>query len=67
MYVAKHSAAAALVLLRFRVQGSGVRDQLLSDGASGINSSRNSESLHYIQNREPEKFERYAEAARTDP
>ncbi len=67
MYVAMHFAAAAQVLLLVRVQGAGVRDQLLCNGVCGINLSKNSESLHCIQNQEPEEFKTIAEAGKTDP
>jgi hypothetical protein len=53
MYVAMHFAAAAQVLLLFRVQGSGVRDQSFRGTAYGIDSTMNSDAQHFIQNQEP--------------
>jgi hypothetical protein len=52
MYVAMHFAAAAQVLLLFRVQGSGFRDQSFRGTDYGIDSTMNSVALHFIQNQE---------------
>jgi hypothetical protein len=67
MYVAMHFAAAAQVLLLFRVQGSGFRDQSCSATFCSINLSRNPKALHYIQNQEPEILKTLAKVCVTDP
>jgi hypothetical protein len=67
MYVAMHFAAAAQVLLLVRVQGSGVRDQSFRGTACGIDSSMNTETLHFILNQESGKTSKLSGVCKTDP
>jgi hypothetical protein len=67
MYVAMHFAAAAQVLLRFRVQGSGVKDQSFRRENYGIDLTLTPETLHCIRNAEPEISKAIAGPAKLTP
>jgi hypothetical protein len=51
-----HFAAAAQVLLRYRVQGSEVRVQLECGTDRSINSSKTTKTLYCIRNQESERI-----------